>query len=170
MSYTWNQYSFMLIIIQFFKLKTLTSESPGGSRWANHVPRTLTLITSSFLSLGSAQTGAHQTSKYDSQEPVLTFYQLENPNKREVSWSSHCGAMGSVASLKHQDTGSIPAQCSGLKDPVLPTVAWIWPLTQEFHMPQGRKKKKKYLFKNFSKNFRIFSDYLINLVMRLTLS
>ena len=34
--------------------------------------------------------------------------------------NSRGGAVGSMASLQHQNTGSIPAQHSGLKDPVSP--------------------------------------------------
>ena len=36
------------------------------------------------------------------------------------SWVSHCGAVGSVVSLQHQDTGSIPAWHIELKDPAFP--------------------------------------------------
>ena len=51
--------------------------------------------------------------------------------------------MGSVVSLQYQDTGSIPGQAqrvpgSGVATAAaqVTTVAWIWSLTQELHVPQ----------------------------------
>ena len=37
-----------------------------------------------------------------------------------MSWSSHCGATGSVVSLQCQNTSSIPGPAHWVKEPVLP--------------------------------------------------
>ena len=60
------------------------------------------------------------------------------------SRSSHYGARGLAASLQFQDTGSIPAPAQWVNGSgLVVTVAWIWPLTQELHVPWGNKKRKK---------------------------
>lgn len=67
--------------------------------------------------------------------------------KNRVTWSSCCGAVGSVACLQHQVTRLIPAQHSELKDLALPKlwcssqmVTQIWSLAQALHMPRGSQK------------------------------
>ena len=35
--------------------------------------------------------------------------------KNQSMWSPHCGAMGLVMSLQHQDTGSIPGPAQWIK-------------------------------------------------------
>ena len=56
---------------------------------------------------------------------MITQYQQGSfqvkKQKKKIPASSSCyGAMGSLASLQHQDEGLIPSPHSGLKDPTLP--------------------------------------------------
>ena len=68
----------------------------------------------------------------------------------EKSRSSCCGTTGSGASLQLQDAGSIPSQAQWVKGSSIAaaaayvtTVAQIWSLTQELHMPQSGQKRKQ---------------------------
>ena len=57
----------------------------------------------------------------------LPLHPLQYPLEKVKNWSSCCCARGTVASLEHWDTGSIPGRHNGLKDPALkfPTEAQI---------------------------------------------
>ena len=50
---------------------------------------------------------------------------MKNPGEHfmRLGMSSHSDAMGLVASLQSQDTGSIPSSTQGVKDLVLPQLA-----------------------------------------------
>ena len=43
---------------------------------------------------------------------MLEFITLPGKCLKGIFWSSRCGATGSVVSLQHQDTGSIPSTCA----------------------------------------------------------
>ena len=88
---------------------------------------------------------------------------IENPR------ISHCGTMGSVASLQCQDAGLIPGPVQGLKYPVLPQLQhrlqlWLRSLVWEFCKKKNKKKKTK-TKKTVRNNKQIFefSGYKINI-------
>ena len=77
--------------------------------------------------------------------------------KLKVTQSSCYGTKGSVASLEHWDTGSIPGTVQWVKDLVLPQLKyrsklWLRSDPWELHMlksGQGGQKKKKKKIKGY---------------------
>lgn len=61
----------------------------------------------------------------------------ENTKLRD--WSSHCGAMESVASLQRQDAGSIPSLAQRIKG----SRVQLWPRSDPWPGNFGRAAKKK---------------------------